>query len=140
MTEFAPKGQKPLGAALLIPIAGSFFLPVAAGGSELAGGEGNAAEHFAGVFGAAALAVAAFLFGDGVFHHGHDQLHIPFQPDDGELPQGDVQAAMVSASSNSARMPAGIWTVTDSAVPHSQASFTLELSTMGSSTSTADTN
>ena len=96
MTEFAPKGQKPLGAALLIPIAGSFFLPVAAGGSELAGGEGNAAEHFAGVFGAAALAVAAFLFWDGVFHHRHDQLHIPFQPDDGELSQRDVQAAMVA--------------------------------------------
>ena len=36
------------------------------------------------------------FFGNGVFHHRHDQLHIPFQSDDGELSQGDVQAAMVA--------------------------------------------
>ena len=70
-------------------------LAVAALGGELGGREGDAAEQLAGVLGAARR-VAALLGGDAVVHNGYDELCVPFQPDDGELPQGDVQAAMVA--------------------------------------------
>ena len=62
----------------------NFWLAVAASGGELGGREGNAAEHLAGVFGAARR-IAALLCGDAVIHNGDDELSVPFQPDDGEL-------------------------------------------------------
>ena len=69
---------------------------VASGRCELRGGEGNAAEHLTGIFRAAAGRVAAFLGGDGVIQHRHDQLGIPLQPHDGELSQGDKEPPLVT--------------------------------------------
>ena len=63
----------------------------------MGGGEGDAAEHFAGVFGAAGV-VAAFLGGHGVFHHRHHQLGVPFQTDDGKLAQGHEQTAAITVN------------------------------------------
>ena len=60
-------------------------LAVAALGGELGGREGDAAEHLAGIFGAA-RGIATLLCGDAVIHNGDDELSVPFQPDDGELP------------------------------------------------------
>ena len=57
--------------------------------------EGDAAEHLAGVFRAAGV-VAAFLHGDTVLQYGNHQLCLPFQPDDGELPQGNKQPSPVA--------------------------------------------
>ena len=70
-------------------------LAVAALGGELGGREGDAAEQLAGVF-RAARGVAAFLGGDAVVHDGHNELCVPFQPDDGELPQGHIEPSAVS--------------------------------------------
>ena len=70
---------------------------VAVSGRKLPGGEGDAAEHFAGILGAAARGVAAFLCGDAVIHHGDHKLCVPFQPDQRELSQRDEQAALLAA-------------------------------------------
>ena len=67
------------------------FCVIAVSGGEFCGREGDAAEHLAGVFCAAASVVAAFLAGNGVVQNGHDQLGFPLQPDDGELPQSYKQ-------------------------------------------------
>ena len=63
---------------------------------ELLGREGNPAEHFAGILGAAAAGLAAFLHRDGVVQYRDHQLGIPLQPDDGELPQGDEQPPLAA--------------------------------------------
>ena len=70
-------------------------LAVAALGGELGGREGDAAEQLAGVLGAARR-VAALLGGDAVVHDGYDELCVPFQTDDGELPQGHIEPSAVS--------------------------------------------
>lgn len=70
-------------------------LAVAALGGELGGREGDAAEQLAGVFGAA-RGVTALLGRDAVVHNGYDELCVPFQPDDGELPQGHIEPSAVS--------------------------------------------
>ena len=64
---------------------------VASRGSELFGGEGDSGEHFAGIFRCGTGGVAAFLGGQSVVENGHDELCVPFQPDDGELAQGHIQ-------------------------------------------------
>ena len=69
---------------------------VAALRGELLGGEGDTAEHLAGILGAAGVG-AAFLFGDSIVHHGYDQLYIPLQPDDGELAQSHIQSPVGAA-------------------------------------------
>ena len=69
---------------------------IAAAGSKLGSGEGDAAEHFAGVLRIAAGAVAAFLGGNGVIQHRHNQLGIPLKPDDGKLTQGYEQPTLIS--------------------------------------------
>jgi len=76
------------GAGLVVDGIAYVGAAVAAGGSELGGGEGDLAEHFAGILGAAG-AVAALLSGQRVIHHRHDQLGIPLQTDDGKLTQGN---------------------------------------------------
>lgn len=65
-------------------------------GGEFFGREGDAAEHFAGVFGAAAVFVAAFPAGNGVVQYRHDQLGFLFQPHDGELAQSHEQLPLAS--------------------------------------------
>ena len=77
-----------LTAAVIVAVA------VAAPGGELLGGEGNTAEHFAGIFGAAAGGIAAFFGGDGIIQHRYDQLGIPLQADDGKLAQRHKQTAV----------------------------------------------
>ena len=67
---------------------------VAAVGGELTGREGDSAEQFTGILGAAGI-VAAFLGGDGVVQHRHDELCVPLQTDDGELAQGHIEPAAV---------------------------------------------
>ena len=67
---------------------------IAAGGGELPGGEGDPAEHLAGILCRSAGAVAAFLGGQGVVENGDNELSIPFQPDDGELPQSHEEPPM----------------------------------------------
>ena len=57
---------------------------------KLGSGEGNAAEHLAWVFRAAGV-IAAFLGGNAVIQHGNNKLCIPFQTNDGELTEGDVE-------------------------------------------------
>ena len=73
---------------------GALGFALAALGGELGGGEGDAAEKFAGVFGAA-RGVAAFLGGDAVVHNGDDQLGVPLQADDGKLAQGHIEFSPV---------------------------------------------
>ena len=58
---------------------------------ELLGGEGDPGEHFAGVFRSGAGGVAAFFGGYGVIQHRHDELGVPLQADDGELPQCHIE-------------------------------------------------
>ena len=65
---------------------------ITACGMELGGGEGNPAEHLAGILRAAG-AFATFLAGDAVIQNRYHKLCIPFKTDNGELPQGDKQAA-----------------------------------------------
>ena len=69
---------------------------VAIPGRKLLGREGDAAEHFAGIFCAAAALVAAFLAGKSVIQHRHDELGLPLQPDDGELPQSHKQLPLAA--------------------------------------------
>ena len=68
---------------------------VTAGRCELGSGEGNLAEHFAGILGAAG-AVAAFLGRQRIIQHRNDQLRIPLQTDDGELTQCDEHPATLA--------------------------------------------
>ena len=83
-------------AAVIAAVVGrAAAVSVAAGGGELGRGEGNSAEHFAGILGAAG-GVAAFLGGNGVIQHRHDELGIPLQTDHRELAQGDKQPAAVT--------------------------------------------
>ena len=70
---------------------------IAASGDELFFREGDAAEDFARVFGAAAGGVAAFLGGDAVIQHRNHQLGISLQADQGELPKSDEQATLFVA-------------------------------------------
>ncbi len=72
-------------------------LLVAVPGDKLLFREGNAAEHFTGILSTAARSVAAFLGGNAVIQHRHDNLGIPLQTDDGELTQRDEQAAVIVA-------------------------------------------
>ena len=74
------------GIAAFVP----FGLVVAAPGGKLTYREGNLGEQLAGVFGAAGI-VAAFLGGYAVIQHWDDNLGIPLQSDDRELPQGHKQ-------------------------------------------------
>lgn len=84
----AGRTRRVLSAALAAVVA-SF---VAVVGRKLFGGEGNPAEHLAGILGAAAPGgVAALLGGNGVVQHRDHQLGVPLQPDNGELSQGDKQ-------------------------------------------------
>ena len=71
-----------------------FLLGIASSGSELLGGEGDTAEHFAGILGAAG-GIGAVLGGQAVVQYRDDQLSRAFQPDDGELPQGDEEPPFV---------------------------------------------
>ena len=73
----------------------AFLLDVTTRGAEFLGREGDPAEHFAGIFAASGI-VAAFLAGNGVIQYRHHQLGIPFQPDNGELPQGYQQLPLSS--------------------------------------------
>ena len=77
-------GRLSLSAAARLGGAGAavILFAVAASGGELVGGEGDAAEHLAGVLGAAG-GVAAFLCGDAVVHHRYNELGVPLQSDDG---------------------------------------------------------
>ena len=72
-------------------------MSVAAGGSEFLAGEGDLTESLAGIF-TTAGSIAADLVGDGVLQEGHDDLGIPLQADDGELPQGDEQSPTLTGS------------------------------------------
>ena len=67
------------------------------GGEELIHGEADTLEELAGVLAGAAAAAGAVLVGHAVVEHGHEQLAVPLQADDGELPQGDKGAAVVVA-------------------------------------------
>ena len=89
-------GRLSLSAAARLGGAGAavILFAVAASGGELVGGEGDAAEHLAGVLGAAG-GVAAFLCGDAVVHHRYNELGVPLQSDDGELPQRHKQPPAV---------------------------------------------
>ena len=71
-----------------------FLLGIAASGSELLGGEGDAAEHLAGILGAAG-GVGAVLGGQAVVQYRDDQLSRALQADDGELAQGHKHAPFV---------------------------------------------
>ena len=62
---------------------------------EFCGREGDPGEHLAGIFGAAGI-VTAFLCGQTVIQHRHDQLSGAFQTDDGELPQCYEEPAAVA--------------------------------------------
>lgn len=86
----------PLGFAVAVLTAPVVAAVIAAAGGEPGGGEGDFAEHLAGIFGAA-RGFAAFLGGDCVVQNGNHQLGIPFQTNDGELPQGDEEPAAVTA-------------------------------------------
>ena len=66
------------------------FSGVTVSGREFFGREGDPAEHLAGIL-TAAGAVAAFFGGNGVVQNGDNELCVPFQTDDGELPQGYEQ-------------------------------------------------
>jgi len=81
-------------AAVVLLGASYLSLAVTAPGCELGSREGDAAEQLAGILGAAG-GVTAFLGGNAVVHNRHDQLGVPFQPDDGELPQGDIEPSAV---------------------------------------------
>ena len=72
-------------------------LVVTARGGELAGGEGDPAEHLAGILRRGAGGVAALLGGQGVVKDGYDELGVPLQADDGELPQGHIQPPLGGA-------------------------------------------
>ena len=94
--------ETPAGLLLIVVVAAAVVVvivvsapAVTAGGGELPGGEGDAAEQLAGILGAAGI-VGAFLGGDGVIQHRNDQLSVPLQADDGELAQRDVQPAAVA--------------------------------------------
>lgn len=63
---------------------------------ELLSREGDPAEHFAGILGAAAAGLAAFLHRNGVVQHRDHQLGVPLQPDNGELSQGDEQPPLAA--------------------------------------------
>ena len=67
----------------------------AGGGGKLLGGEGNAAEHFAGIL-RGARRVTALSARNGGVQHRHDQLGIPLQPHNGELPQGHKQPPLIA--------------------------------------------
>ena len=79
----------------LIAIAAVFLLGAAAWG-ELVCGKGNSGKYLARVFGAAGI-VTAFFGGNGIIQHRNDQLGVPFQTDNGELPQGDKEPLPVAA-------------------------------------------
>ena len=67
------------------------------GGEELIHGEADTLEELAGVLASAAAAAGAVLVGHAVVEHGHEQLAVPLQADDGELPQGYEGPAVVVA-------------------------------------------
>ena len=56
----------------------------------------DSGEHLARILAAAGV-ITAFLGGNAVIHHGHYQLCIPFQTDNGELPQAHIQPPVLSA-------------------------------------------
>ena len=87
------KGRHGLFAAAAVILLTS-GLAVAALWRELGGREGDAAEELAGILGAARR-VTAFLGGDAVVHDRHNELCVPFQPDDRELAQGHVKPSAV---------------------------------------------
>ena len=67
---------------------------VTTGWSELRSREGDSAEQLTGIFRAAARGIAAFLGWNGIVQHGHDQLGIPLQPDNGKLSQRHMEPAV----------------------------------------------
>ena len=69
----------------------------AAAGCELGGRKRNSGKYLTGILGSASGVVAAFLGGDGVVQHRYDQLRVPLQPDDGELPQSNIQPLIIAA-------------------------------------------
>lgn len=81
-------------AGLVAVIAG--ISVIAPRGGKLLCREWDAAEHFAGVFGAPAAFLTAFFTGHGVVQYRHDELGFPFQPDDGKLPQCHKQLPLTA--------------------------------------------
>ena len=83
-------------AGLLVGFAAAI---VALGREELIHREGNVLEELAGVVAvvAAVGAGGAALFGETVVVHGHQQLTVPLQADNGELTQGDEHPTAVLA-------------------------------------------
>ena len=77
-------------AAIVIPA-----VSITACGCELPGGEGDAGEHFAGIF-RKPWVVAAFLGWDGVIQHRYDQLGITLQTNDGKLAQSHIEPPVVA--------------------------------------------
>ena len=71
---------------------------VTALGGEARGGEGNAAECFAGVLVAAPGVFAAFLVGHAVLHHRHNNLGIPFQAQNRELAQCHIEPSFAACA------------------------------------------
>jgi len=67
---------------------------IAAPGRKLRCRERNPAEHLAGILGAARR-ITAFLGRDAVVQNRNHQLCIPFQPNDGKLPQRYKQPAPI---------------------------------------------
>ena len=64
--------------------------------SKLLCGERNPGEHLTGVLTATGI-VAALLGGDAVLCHRHNDLGIPFQTDNRELPQAHIQPPILTA-------------------------------------------
>ena len=99
-----PKDPHPAGGADLFPgiLCGLIRLcrrtafAFAICGGELSSREGDPGENLTRIFGAAGI-VTALLGGNGIIQHRHDDLGVPLQPDDGELPQRHQQSALFAA-------------------------------------------
>lgn len=96
------KKEPPWGGSLLIleSAAGAVAAisgACAIGGEELADGEFDLTEDFAGIFGGALLSAGAFFFGHTVVVRGHQQVGIALQADDGELAKRNEKPSLISA-------------------------------------------
>ena len=83
-------------AAVVVDAGQGGTLAVAAGGEEGRDGELDLAEHVAGTLVSAGTGGSAVLGGDAVAVAGNPQLGVALHTDDGELTDGDVQAAALT--------------------------------------------
>ena len=101
----AAEGRPPLSSFCPVysaAAAGAHFLIAllavnAVGREELVDRELNLSEQFAGVFPAVVTAAGALLLGHAVVVHGHEQLGVALQPDNGELTQRHIEAVNIAA-------------------------------------------